>query len=318
MMRLLIPLLSLLLLMGGCASNRNPEENPALHVIHAGSLSLPVKKIVEAYQQQHSGIEILTEAWGSKAGARRIMEINTPADVFLSADYQVISQMLIPDHASWYLPFATNEMAIVYSDDSRYAAEITRQNWHQILLREDVSIGRSNPDHDPCGVRAVLTCKLAAIFYEQDALDSQLLAKDPGNIRPKETDLIALLENGHLDYIFLYRSVAQQHNLPYLQLPAELNLGDPSLQQWYAQVQATTLGAHPGDTIVETGQPMVYGATIPHKSKQPELAASFIAFLLSEQGIAIMESMGQPAVPLRANPFYRQLPDPLKPFALEQ
>ncbi|MFO7978310.1 MAG: extracellular solute-binding protein [Bacteroidales bacterium] len=317
-MRLFITLMSLLLLIGGCTSNRNQEENPVLHVIHAGSLSLPVKKIVDAYQQQHPGTEILTEAWGSKAGARRIMEINTPADVFLSADYQVINQMLIPDHASWYLPFASNEMAIVYSHDSRYASEINQQNWHQILLRQDVNIGRSNPDHDPCGIRAVLTCKLAAIFYEQEQLDRQLLTKDLDNIRPKETDLIALLENGHLDYIFLYRSVAQQHNLPYLQLPAELNLADPSLHEWYAQVQAATLGAHPQDTIVETGQPMIYGATIPHKSKHPELAASFIAFLLSDKGIAIMESMGQPAVPLRPNPYYRQLPDLLKPFALEQ
>jgi molybdate/tungstate transport system substrate-binding protein len=315
MRRISLLIISGLLLFGAWGCKRQAHDGQVLHIIHAGSLTYPVQKLTEAFARKHPDIRFRTEAWGSKAGARRVMEIESPADVFLSADYMVIEHMLIPEHASWYVAFAANEMAIVYTHRSRYAGEISQDNWHEIMLRPDVSIGRSDPDHDPCGVRSVFTAKLAELYYQDQGLASRLLEKDRRNIRPKETDLIALLESGHLDYIFLYRSVAQQHNLPYLRLPAQLHQGDPSLNHWYGQVQTNTLGARPGETITETGQAMVYGVTIPHKTNNPELAEKFVEFLVSSEGIAIMESLGQPGVVPSPNPYFEKLPEGLQPFA---
>ncbi len=298
----------------GLWDSRDPRKE--LYIIHAGSLTYPVKKIKEAFLEEHPGIIIRTEAWGSKAGARRVIDLETPADVYLSADYMVIEHMLIPDHASWYIKFAANEMAIVYTEDSRYAQEINQQNWHEIMLRPNVSIGRSNPDHDPCGVRSVFTAKLAGIYYEDEELPEKLLSKDTQNIRPKETDLIALLESGHLDYIFLYRSVAEQHNLPYLELPPKLSLGDPDLADWYRQVETTTMGTSPGHEITEIGQPMVYGLTIPHRSENQELAETFLEFVLSqEKGIRILEELGQPGVVPSYTPYFDKIPERLQQFA---
>jgi molybdate/tungstate transport system substrate-binding protein len=299
-----------------CNSPRSDQET--LHIIHAGSLTYPVKMIVNAFQAENPEVRILTEAWGSKAGARRIMEIETPCDVYLSADYAVIENMLIPDHASWYIKFAANEMAIVYTERSRYAGEINTDNWHEIMLRPDVSIARSNPDHDPCGVRSVFTAKLAELYFQAPGLADRLLSKNPQNIRPKETDLIALLESNHVDYIFLYRSVAQQHKLPYLRLPPELSLANPEMETLYSQVSIETLGSAPGTTIIETGQSMIYGLTIPHKSKNHEAALKFLAFLLdSQKGMKIMEALGQPSVVPSPTPYYRRIPDELKAFASE-
>ena len=292
-------------------------ETPTLHIIHAGSLTYPVKELSRAFTEEHPGVRILTEAWGSKAGARRVMELETPCDVFLSADYMVIEHMLIPEHANWYLPFASNEMAIVFTGQSRYAGEMNESNWYEIMLRPDVAIGRSDPDHDPCGVRTVFTSKLAEIHYDLPGLATSLLDKDRRNIRPKETDLIALLESGHIDYIFLYRSVAQQHKLPYLALPPELSLGEMDLADWYGQVSTETLGATPGSRLRETGQPMVYGATIPFKAREKELAEAFVYFLTDpEKGLRIMEELGQPKVPPAPNPHYPELPGSLRSRAL--
>ncbi len=308
---------SISFMLSGCLNNktRETQDQHTLHIIHAGSLTYPVKRIAEAFREEHPDVRILTEAWGSKAGARRIMEIETPCDIYLSADYVVIENMLIPAHASWYIKFAANEMAIVYTDRSRYAGEITQENWHEIMQRPDVSIGRSNPDHDPCGVRSVFTAKLAEKYYALPGLAERLLSKNPENIRPKETDLIALLESRHVDYIFLYRSVAQQHNLPYLRLSPEINLGDPTLENWYAQVSTETLGATPGSAITEVGGSMVYGLTIPHKSQNRELAERFLTFLLSsEKGMMIMEQLGQPSVVPSYTPYYDSVPGPLRQF----
>lgn len=311
---------SILFMLSGCLNNktRDTQLQNTLHIIHAGSLTYPVKQIADAFGEEFPEVRILTEAWGSKAGARRIMEIETPCDVYLSADYAVIENMLIPDHASWYIKFAANEMAIVYTERSRYAGEITQENWHEIMLRPDVSIARSNPDHDPCGVRSVFTARLAENFYNDPGLAKRLLLKNPENIRPKETDLIALLESRHVDYIFLYRSVAQQHNLPYLRLPPHLSLGDPTLESWYAQVSAETLGATPGSVITEVGGSMVYGLTIPHKAQNRELAIRFLNFLLSsDKGMKIMEELGQPSVVPSSTPYYDSVPQQLRMFVLE-
>lgn len=309
----------LALAFSGCSSgDGSPANKKKLHIIHAGSLTYPVKLIAAAFREEHPDVQIFTEAWGSKAGARRIMEIETPCDIYLSADYMVIENMLIPGDASWYIKFAANEMAIVYTEKSRYAGEINQENWHEIMLRPDVSIGRSNPDHDPCGVRSVFTAKLAGLYFNKPGLANQLLSKDRQNIRPKETDLIALLESNHVDYIFLYRSVAQQHNLPYLRLPPQLSLGDPALESWYAQVNTETLGAAPGTKITETGQSMVYGLTIPHKSVNRELAILFLEFLLDKnEGMQILEEMGQPSVVPSPTPYYDQIPERLKGFATQ-
>jgi molybdate/tungstate transport system substrate-binding protein len=314
---LLLPVTAIILSACSPSGRSQVDQEKTLHIIHAGSLSLPVKEISKAFMEENPGTRILTEAWGSKAGARRVMELDTPCDVFLSADYMVIEHMLIPDHASWYLPFAANEMAIVYTANSRYAEEIQVDNWYEILLRPDVRIGRSDPDHDPCGVRTVFTAKLAGLYYGDDRLAPSLLDKNPGNIRPKETDLVALLESRHIDYIFLYRSVASQHGLPYLTLPPELNLGDARFSSWYARVSTTTQGATPGSLLEETGQPMIYGLTIPHKARNKELAEGFAAFVLDPyRGQKIMEEMGQPPVPLEANPYHPLIPERLRQYAL--
>ena len=307
------------LILLGCAGrgDKQDNENNVLHIIHAGSLTYPVKQMTEAFSKEYPELRIRTEAWGSKAGARRVTDLDNPADLFLSADYLVIEHMLIPAHASWYIPFAANEMAIVYTEESRHAGEINRDNWHDIIRRPDVNTGRSDPDQDPCGVRSVFTAKLAEIYYEEEGLAEELLTKAGQHMRPKETDLIALLESGHLDYIFLYRSVAVQHGLQYVVLPPELSLGDPDMDHWYAQVSTETLGTAPGHTITETGQSMVYGLTIPHKVENQKMAEKFAAFVLDkDKGQRIMEDSGQPPLSPGRTPYYRQLPEKLKEFAV--
>lgn len=297
-----------------CSCRHSPET---IRIIHAGSLSVPVKEAADSFIKYNPGVKVLTEAWGSKAGARRISDMDVPCDVYISADYNVIDIFLIPDHASWNISFAGNEMAIVYNSGSRYAGEIHSDNWYEILLRDDVIYGRSDPNSDPCGVRAVLTSKLADIYYGKPFLSEQLLSRHHNMIRPKETDLLALLQKNALDYIFLYRSVAEQHDLKYVVLPDKLNLKEPGLNEWYAQAQTEVTGTSLRETITETGEAMVYGITIPHKSENYQLAEGFVKyFLSSEGGLDILEQNGQNVLVPYPSSTYDYIPENLKPFAL--
>lgn len=300
-------------LLSSCAAEPLSGE---LVVFHAGSLSVPFAQISEAFMERYPEIRVVREAAGSRTCARKITDLGRPCDVLASADYTVINTLLIPEHAAWCIPFATNEMAIVYHADSRRAGEMAQDTWHQILLDERVAFGRSEPNADPCGYRAVLTAKLAERYYQKDGLAERLLAKDRRYIRPKETDLLALLEAGAIDYIFLYRSVAQQHGLKCLRLPDEINLKDPALAAQYRTVSVKISGKKPGEFVVKRGEPMVYGVTIPRNARNTAAALAFVAFLLEkDKGMAIMEKNGQPSIVPASSGTFDQIPPVLRDFA---
>ena len=309
-----------------CACTSSEQKNQRsdkdisgdLIIFHAGSLSVPMKEISAAFKKEYPDVNILLEAAGSVECARKITEIKKPCDVMASADYAVIDKLLIPAYADWNIKFASNEMAVVYTEKSRRNKEINAKNWYKILLDKNIQIGRADPNSDPCGYRTVLVSKLAANYYRLPGLDEQLTEKNKNNIRPKEVDLIALLESGAVDYIFLYRSVAEQHKLKFLTLPDEINLKNPNLLEQYAQVSVEINGKKPGEKIRQKGEPMIYGITQIKNAPNKNAAQAFIKFLLTkEKGMAIMEKMGQPSVIPASTESYDKIPDELKIFAMD-
>ena len=308
---LISALISLLVL--SCSGSR---EEGKLIVFHAGSLSVPFSQIAAQFEEENPGVEVSLEAAGSRRCARKISELDRECDVMASADYEVIDQLLIPEHAGWNIRFATNEMALAFMRGNRKARGLSGRNWYEILQRDDVTFGRSDPDSDPCGYRTVLTLKLAEKYYGVDGLAMSLLEKDQEYIRSKETDLLGLLEAGALDFIFIYRSVARQHDLGIQLFPDEINLKTPDFADYYSTVSVKISGKKPGEFIERKGAPMVYGVTIPGNSPSPDLALKFVEFLLdSEKGLKIMERNGQPPLVPSSTSTYDALPERLRKFA---
>ena len=298
------------------ASREGTSLSGELIIFHAGSLSVPFREVAQAFSGKHPRLNVIREAAGSRTSARKISDLAKPCDVFASADYGVIENLLIPDHAPWCIKFATNEMVIAYSQSARRAGEINAHNWYEILADENVALGRSDPDMDPCGYRAVLAVKLAEKHYKVEGLAERLLAKRSTHIRPKETDLLALLEVGQVDYIFLYRSVARQHRLQYLVLPDQVNLKNPELAGLYGQVSVEVSGRTPQSVITRTGEAMIYGVTITKDAPNGPAAIAFVSFLLDEnEGMAIMARNGQESVVPAATATFESIPEGLKRFA---
>lgn len=310
--------LSLLTILFIGACNKKTSDNK-LVIFHAGSLSVPFKKISKEFKKTHPNADIFLEAAGSRTCARKISDLNKACDVMASADYSVINNLLIPKHADFNIKFATNEMCIVFTKDSKGSDSINKDNWYDVLLNEDIAFGRSDPNADPCGYRAVLTIKLSEKYYKADGLAEKMLAKDNRFIRPKETDLLALLESKTLDYLFLYRSVAQQHNLNFLVLPDEVNLKSSSMADFYKTATVDISGKTPGEKITKKGAPMVYGITIPKSSPSPKLALEFVKFILSKDGgVKVMEENGQPSAVGSISNTFEKIPEPLQVFAKKQ
>jgi len=253
---------------------------------------------------------------GSQEAARKVSEYGLPADVVIVADYRVIEWLLRPAHARWTVRFATNELVIAYSERSKYASEISPDNWPAILLRPGVKVARADENLAPVGYQTLLCWQLAAIKYRallkgRDLAATLLARTSEDLVRPDVTGLVPLIGT-RADYAFVYRSVAYGHNLPYVRLPGEVNLADPSQAAFYGQAHVQL--PEPKRTV--DGAPIVYGLTIALNAPHPEAATVFVEALLGAGGRKVLERNGFTPLPepvCSDPPGY--LPQPLREFA---
>jgi len=290
-------------------------EEQEIIVLHAGSLSAPLEAIEEAYERANPEVDIERESGGSAGLARKIID-NNPCDVFFSADYLVIEQLLRPKFAKWNIMFSSNEIVLVYGPKSKYADEIDASNWYKIILRSDVCWGHSDENADPCGYRSLMVLQLAEKYYK-DANDLyQKAINDPTRlVQPKADDLVAMVKSGELDYAFEYRSVAVQHGLSFVELPDEVNLKNPDFADLYATAEVELAGKEPGEKIITKGSPIVYSLTIPAGAPHEEAAVRFLSYVLDPRGgLAIFEKMGQATVGPKPVKSDDPIPEALKPL----
>lgn len=291
-----------ILLLAGCGNSQTGKPKEII-IFHAGSLSVPFSQLKDEYEKINSGVKILLEPAGSLVCARKITELKKPCDIIASADYFVINEFLIPEYVNWSIRFATNEIVIAYTEKSKYSLEIKADNWIDILLKDDVIYSRSDPNSDPCGYRTVFTFMLAEKYYKREGLTDKMASKNKDFIRPKEVDLIALIESNAIDYMFQYKSVAIQHGLKYIELPDEINLSDPSKNETYKSVSIDVTGTKPGTKMRVTGDYINYSMTVLDYAPQKNEAIDFMCYILSEDGLEIFRKNGQ---------------DPIIPFSSEQ
>lgn len=199
-------------------------------------------------------------------------------------------------------------MILAYTSQSRYADEMTADTWTEILCRPDVRTGISNPMLDAAGYRGLMVLLLAEDYYGTeslfDAVISQNLAEEPVVVRNVTTAevvlpetmrtsgpclvirdgsvyLLSLLEAGGVDYAFEYRSVAEEHGLNYITLPAEIDLSSPAYADRYDDV-TVNLGFQRFTSIgsERIGRPIVYGITVPTTAAHPDAGADFASFVI--------------------------------------
>jgi len=330
LLMLAVALVLALVLMAGCGE----EESGTLTIYHAGSLGVPIDTIKTEFETQHPNVEILLESGGSAAlinkSITREQAGETPPDIIASAVYTLLpSRLYEPGYADWTIVFAKNEMVLCYREGAPFADEIKNGSrmWYDVLRNENITWGHSDPDADPCGYRSLMVFQLAQRFYFDDATtfgntpdpnaDGLYDACIPGTeqergrvsegnqvVRVKSVDLIALLESGDLDYAFEYSSVAVQYGFGYIKLDDAINLsqagsmGDSGMTyaDFYKQ-SVVEIQTAPGEYSPTKGQAVVYGITIMKNAPEPDLAAKFIEFLLSETGKQVFEvENGQPFI----------------------
>lgn len=251
-----------------------------LVIFLAASLARPLQPVLDDFAAR-TGIVVQRESGASMEHVRKITELHRVPDVLWLADADVFPKILVPAYATWYAEVARNRMVVAYTSKSKYANEINASNWTRILSRGDVEVGRTDPEIAPVGYRTLFVFQLAERFYHVPGLAKSLLDRaPPRNMRPNAAALAALLAAGELDYIYDYQSVAESNGFRFLQLQPEIDLSDPAHASDYAAAHATLRGPH-GSTIRVTGEPILYGLTVPSGAPHRAAAARFLEFLTS-------------------------------------
>jgi molybdate/tungstate transport system substrate-binding protein len=147
-----------------------------------------------------------------------------------------------------------------------------------------------------------MVLQLAEKYYKIEGLYDKILANRPiENVRPKSVELVSLLQTGNMDYAWEYLSVAVQHNLKYVVLPDEINLGNYKHDDFYAKAVVKVTGKKPGTFMDMKGGSCTYGVTLIKNPPNREAAIAFLQYMLDPQGgLKVLKDMGQPPfVPCR-------------------
>ncbi len=252
----------------------------------AASLAKPVQPLLDDFSAR-TGVVIERESGASLEHVRKITELHRVPDVLWLADADVFPRMLVPKYATWYAEVARNRMVVAYTPKSKHANEIDASNWTAVLRRADVEVGRTDPNLAPVGYRTLIMLQLAERHYRAPGLAKSLLDHaPPRNMRANAAELAALLATGELDYIYDYQSVAESNGFRFIQLPAAIDLGDPARAAEYAKASAKVRGAKPGSSATFTGEPILYGLTVPVGAPHSSAAARFLEFLTSPATVA--------------------------------
>jgi molybdate/tungstate transport system substrate-binding protein len=313
---------------GSCAK----PEKTKVRVLCANSLMYPLDGIEKAFEALHPDIDILTEGHGSIQVIRHVTEIHEESDLLIVADDSLIPMMMynakIPDtdqnYADWYIKFATNTLGIAYTPNSKYAGEINESNWYKILARPDIKLGFADARLDACGYYTLMALALAEQYYGDDHILENVLGpftpplktsmegtvatisvpeilRPEGNktiVRGSSIRLLALLDSGDIDYSFEYQSVAEQQGLKFLELPPEINLGSSAQAEFYGRVKCVMEFQRFATVQPEfTGEPIVYGITIPGNAPHADIALEYLEFLLGEEGRKIFAASHHPMIP---------------------
>lgn len=275
-------------------------EARRLIVFNAGSLARPLKAALDSFARRE-GLVVEQESAGSLESARKLTELGKIPDFIALADAEVFPRYLMPTFVDSVVRFARNRMVVAYSDRSAFAEEITTENWTEILSRPDVEVGRSDPELDPNGYRTLMVWQLAERTLGAPGLAARLAGRAPDrNVRPKEADLVGLLQAGEFDYIWSYESMAKATGLRWVLLGDSVDLSRAELASHYVQAEVSVRGATDGTRVVFRGEPIIYAFAVPIAAPHRALGERFAAFLGSPEGREIMQREGldtlEPAV----------------------
>jgi molybdate/tungstate transport system substrate-binding protein len=308
-------------------------------VWHAGSLTNSFKSLETAFTCQ-TGVQVVDHATGSLDLVRQITFGGQAADVVAPADFLDIELFLKPaGDANYDIKFASTKMVLGYlqsdltakgytiADSTPFSPPTSIPNavagFYNVLLQPNIAIGETGAYSDPTGYRAPMIFRLAQSYFKTPSLYNNLLNHLTATAAQGSPSIV--LGQGY-DFQFVYEvsayaSAKSNPDYRYVNIPDEINLGNPALNEFYRQAEIVVPDLSGTGFTAIPGHNVVYGVTIMKTAQNPANAVAFVQYLLGSNGQATLQSnlfkVFSPAQISRQD--YQKLPGELRPYvAVEQ
>jgi len=274
---------------------------------------------------QSTGVPVApVKSGGSFADANQIAA-GASDDVFISVSLSATAPTYLKNLSSdWAIGFASDQMVLAYPNSTQTSAvtgiislanTAERSNatsdWNSFytsLTSGNVKIGISNPVSDPAGLRAWLTLEAAGNLYSgsnQQAYVNPLLQNKDNVTGMSAAALVAPLQAGQIQFLFIYKSAAVSDKLSFLTLDSHVNLGNSSFGSFYSKF------SYVDSAGTTRGAPIVLCITVPLSAVNTVEALEFVQYVvhnadtLSSYGlqpfaIAMLYSNVPPPAPVQA------------------
>lgn len=263
------------------------QEMAVVDVAYAGSMGSMMEGPIKTSIAQDLKLDMHGRAQGSSALAQLIVGGSIRPDVFLSVTPAPMLTVLRAGKAEMAQPIAQTEMVIAYSPKSRFAsrfeaAKAGKAKWWEILQEPGIRFGRTDPVDDPQGRNIIFTMMLASKIYKQPDLVEKILGS---TINQKqifsEPTVQARLQSGELDAASAYKIQPGPFNLPYVDLPKEINLSSQNVHTEHPDITLTVGGK------TYNPEPLIYYAAALKDAPNPKAAAAFAGWLKDARAQAI-------------------------------
>ena len=286
----------------GCGSSSSssssasspPKPSGTANVAYASSLQYLNEKVAGPAFTKAKGYK-----YSGRSGASGELESDIAAgeispNVFQSVGGDNITP-LMPKFTKWYIQYASTQIVVAYNPNSKYASQFKAfadgskplSGLFTLMETPGFKLGRTDPNIDPQGRSFIYMLELAQSYYHLPSNTVTKIIGSPIN-SPKSTQIFAeasldaTLQSGQLDASSAYLSQAIQLHLPYISLPAAINLGDASMAAQYMKASITVTSA--GQTSTKHGSPLVLDITT--IGKPTAAGTAFVAYTLSPTGRA--------------------------------
>jgi molybdate/tungstate transport system substrate-binding protein len=206
---------------------------------------------------------------------------------------------------------SANAKAVVSAYNSAVVSNTTAawNNFFSTLSSGSVKIGISDPNADPAGYRAWIVLEAASQAYagNQSFFGNRMLSNKGNVTGASAADLVGPLQTGQIQFLFIYKSAAVGDKLNYLQLPDQVNLGNPADSSFYSKFSYTI------STGVQKGGLIALFITVPADSTDTADSLQFVVFVVKNSA-TLLSPFG--LVPFRPPQLYSTnsttIPQPLQ------
>jgi molybdate/tungstate transport system substrate-binding protein len=285
------------------STSSSPAAKPSgtANVAYASSLEFLNEKVAGPAFTKATGY-----GYSGRSGASGQLESEIAGSVISPNVFESVGgdniTPLFPKFTKWYVQYAATSIVVAYNPKSKYASQFKAyadgtkplQGLFKLMETPGFKLGRTDPNIDPQGRSFIYMLQLAQAHYHLPGNTvSKILGTsnwaDPSSPQIyAESSLDSTLQSGQLDASSAYITQAVELHLPYIVLPAAINLGDAAFATQYGTAHITiTVG---GVKTPKHGSPLVIDITT--IGTPSSAGTAFVKYTLSPAGLALYKAGG--------------------------